>query len=192
MAIKGTVTVRTYKGGTIPAVLLLLKQAQQYASYAMHEQAKVLREKAEEILKAGYLATPVVQSNLVVDSPGYGLDLIIQRLIGTLTYSLTVTHGEIGTGTTTPAATDTALETPTNRTPTAFSEDYGANTAVLQFYFPDLVLANTTYTEFGTFVDGSDTIGTGQMFNHALFTSPYIKVAGQDTTVEVDFNLSSS
>lgn len=99
---------------------------------------------------------------------------------------LGISWGEIGTGQTTPTNMDTALTTPTNRTTVSYAADSGFNEAVLQFFFPDSALANGTYYEFGTFIGGSATIGTGNMFNHALFTNPYSKSSGVDTTVELD------
>lgn len=101
---------------------------------------------------------------------------------------LGIQWGEIGTGQTAPANTDTALTTPTNRAPISYAIDNMFTTAQLQFFFPDSVLANQTYYEFGTFVGGTAVPGSGNMFNHALFTSPYAKTAGTDTTVETDFS----
>jgi hypothetical protein len=100
---------------------------------------------------------------------------------------LGIQWGEIGTGQTTPASTDTALTTPTVRAPISYALDDMFTTAQLQFFFPDSSLLNQTYYEFGTFVGGSSTIGSGNMFNHALFTQAYAKTAGTDTTVETDF-----
>ncbi|HVB33706.1 MAG TPA: hypothetical protein VNJ52_04950 [Patescibacteria group bacterium] len=136
------------------------------------------------------LLEEIVTPNLVVDSPSYGLDLVIQRLVGTNTYSLNITHGEIGIGQATPALSDTQLGNDVARVSTTYSADNANQIAVLQFFFPDSTLPNQTYYEFGTFVDGQSSLGTGQMFNHALFTTPYAKVSGVDITVEVDFTLS--
>jgi len=103
------------------------------------------------------------------------------------TQQLGIGWGEIGTGATTPATADTALTTPFARMPVSYAADDGYNTAGVQFFFPDALLTNQTYLEFGTFVGGGATLGSGNMFNHALFASPYSKSAGTDTTVEVDF-----
>ena len=127
-----------------------------------------------------------------MDSPNYGIDLIIQRLIGMNTYSLNILYGEIGTGSTTPTLADTALTTPTNRAAVGFQQDYGSTDAVFQFFFSNSQLANQTYNEFGTFVDGTSTIGSGQLFNHALLSPAYEKVSGQDTTIQVDFSFANS
>jgi hypothetical protein len=104
---------------------------------------------------------------------------------------LGIAWGEIGTGSTAPANTDTALTTPTNRTSVSYGADSAFNEAQIQFFFPDAALANQTYYEFGTFIGGSSTIGSGNMFNHALFGTSYVKTAGTDTTVEVDFEFGS-
>jgi hypothetical protein len=87
---------------------------------------------------------------------------------------------------------DTGLTTPSIRIPVSFQEDYGATEAILQAYVTDANLANGTYNEVGSFVDGSSSIGSGQLFNHALISPAYTKVAGQDTTVEIDFTIVNS
>lgn len=174
LTISGRVIVRSHPAGTIDRYRALVKEGR--------------REEAQALIHAGKVE--VTQKNLVVDSPSYGLDLIIQRLVGTNTYSLNITHGEIGTGSTTPQSTDTGLQAGVARVSTTYSADNANTTAVLQFFFTDATLPNETYYEFGTFVDGNSSLGTGQLFNHALFTTPYTKVSGQDTTVEVDFDIS--
>jgi hypothetical protein len=136
------------------------------------------------------LLKEIVTPNLIMSSASRGLDLIVQRLVGTNTYSLNITHGEIGTGQTSVATSDTQLETPVARVSTTYSADDAGTKATLQFYFPDGTLPDQTYYEFGTFVDGDSSIGSGRLFNHALFSQPYAKVAGVDVTVEVDFTVS--
>ena len=72
----------------------------------------------------------------------------------------------------------------------AYAADNALQTAQLQFFFPDAVLANETYYECGSFISGSSTIGSGNMFNHALFATPYSKSAGTDSTLEIDIQFS--
>ena len=188
--IQGKVTLRTYTAGTVERAELFFERAKLAHDAGLINIRNEYVRMGKETLAAGYLATPVVQQNMVMQSPNYGKDLIIQRLVGNNTYSLNILFGEIGTGSTTPALTDTALTTPTNRAAVGFQQDFGTTDAVLQFFYTDSQLANTTYYEFGTFVDGSSTIGSGQLFNHALFGTPYTKSAGTDITVEVDFSIS--
>jgi hypothetical protein len=173
----GTVIVRSHPAGTIDAYFALVKEGK-------------LAE-GQDLIKRGEIK--VVQKNLIVQSLNYGIDIIVQFLIsgytGSFAFPLGIAYGEIGTGTNTPQSTDTALQTPTNRIPVTYAADNAYSTAILQFFFPDSMLANQTYNEFGTFIGGSLTIGSGNMFNHALFSTPYSKSSGTDTTVEVDFEL---
>lgn len=127
--------------------------------------------------------------NLIMRGTDTGIDVILDRLAGVLTYSLDLTYADIGTGATAPAITDVALTTPTLRALRAYSAVSGA-TVTLQYFFTDALLGNATYREFGTFMDGSSTISTGKIFNHILFPTPYVKTSGIDTTVEVQFTVS--
>jgi len=200
LKLRGKITIKTYRAGMVAAVspyLLKIKNYRQLIAEGAPKHLYDIRircffEAIEAIKEKFYIATAVECPNLIMDSPNYGLDLIIQRLVGNNTYSLNILYGEIGTGTTTPALGDTALTTPTNRAAVGFQQDYGSTDAIFQFFFSDSQLANQTYNEFGTFVDGSTTIGSGQLFNHALLSPGYAKVAGQDTTCEVDISVSNS
>lgn len=126
--------------------------------------------------------------NLVVSSAGYGRNLICQRLAGTNTYSLNVTHGEMGTSSTSATNADTALGAAVARGALT-SASVVNNAVVLQFFFADGALSNGTYREFGSFIDGTGTLGTGRMLNHVLFGTPYNKASGEDTTIEVDITV---
>jgi len=178
LKLRGKITIKTYRAGMVEAITPYL---------GTHDLEAIEKIKAEY-----FIATVVECPNLIMDSPNYGLDLIIQRLVGNNTYSLNILYGEIGTGSTTPTLGDTALTAPTNRAAVGFQQDYGSTDAIFQFFFSDSQLANQTYNEFGTFVDGSTTIGSGQIFNHALLSPGYAKVAGQDTTCEVDIAVANS
>lgn len=128
------------------------------------------------------------QDNLIMLGADTGKDLILDRLNGNNAYSLNITHADIGTGTNTPAASDTALQTPAARGPKA-SGNISSNVLTLQFFFADIVLPNGDYTEFGTFIDGSGGVSTGKIFNRVLFGTPYTKSSGEDTTVEVQITV---
>ncbi len=134
------------------------------------------------------LLQEIIQKNMIMVSSGRGLDLLVQRLTGDTTYTAIINYGAIGTGSTAPAASDTQLATESARAITAYTQDVGFSEAVLQFFFSDASLANTTYREFGTFVDGSGSANSGRLFNRALFSTAYVKAAGTDTTVEVDIS----
>lgn len=115
-----------------------------------------------------------------------GINLIIRRLLSINTYTLNINWGAIGTNGTAVAASDTQLGTETLRTTVALASQGALNLASFQFFFPDANLANGTYREFGMFIDGTATANSGQIFNHALFTTPYVKAGGTDTTVQCD------
>ena len=138
----------------------------------------------------------IVSKNMVMDGSFTGLDLIIQWLIGQMAsgqgaenYRNGVNYGEIGTGNTAPALSDTGLGAGVARTIPTLQQDFGLTQAILQFFFSDSTLPNDTYKEFGTFVNGSGTLGTGKIFNRVVFGSPYVKASGQDTTIQVTFTV---
>jgi hypothetical protein len=172
--IQGTVIVRSHPAGTIKRY---------------HELKKTDLPAAQRLLKEGRVY--VVQKNMIVWSASCGYDILVQFLLsaytGSFAFPLGISWGEIGTGLTAPANTDLALTTPTARATVSYAADSAFSIAQLQFFFPDVTLPNQTYTEFGTFIGGTSSIGTGNMFNHALFINPYSKSSGTDTTVEVDF-----
>lgn len=138
--------------------------------------------------KTGEVLSVIKQKNRIMLGTDTGKSLILQRLIGTNTYSANITHAEIGTGTNTPADSDTALQTPTTREAKT-TATISSNVATFQFFFPSADLPNGTYREFGTFIDGTGTIGTGKIFNRALFASAYVKATGEDTTVQLDITI---
>jgi hypothetical protein len=174
--VSGKITIRSYEAGTIHLYETLIGLGK--------------TDQARELLAHGKIE--VEQKNLIVDSPNYGRDILVQYLLsgytGSFAFPLGIAWAEIGTGSATPSVGDTALTTPTNRVPVTYGADSGLQTAQLQFFFPDAVLANGTYYECGSFIGGTSTIGTGNMFNHALFASPYSKSAGTDTTLEIDIS----
>lgn len=150
--------------------------------------------------KVGGKFRPIVgvteESNMIMQASFTGLDFVIQWIIGQMAagqgaaaYINGVNFGELGTGTTPVTVNDVGNTTPSARTIPSDQQDLGALQAVLQFYFPDASLTNTTYTEFATFVLGSGSLGSGSVFNHALFGTPYLKSSGQDVTVQVVFTI---
>jgi len=178
--IKGLVTLRRHPAGTIEKLEKLHANGEHDA--------------ANRLLAAGEIVSR--EHNIVVDSANRGIDLLIQWLISGLNsvnpYPIGPQWGEIGTGTATPALSDTALQTPVMRAALSYAADLSFNKAQLQFFFPDGLLANGTYTEFGTYVSTSSSIGAGQLFNHALFSPVYSKSSGNDTTCEVDLTIANT
>lgn len=138
--------------------------------------------------KTGEVISVTKQKNRIMLGTNTGKTLILQRLIGTNTYTLNITHADIGTGTNTPADGNTALQTAVARVAKT-TATISSNVATFQFFFSDGDLANGTYNEFGTFVDGTASVSTGKIFNRALFGTPYVKASGEDTTIQLDITI---
>ncbi len=180
----GIVTVRQHPAGTIDALNAILKNQPKNAGGAA-----VIPDEAAAILQNGRIATS--DHNIVVVSTDRGRNLIVQKLAGVDAYTMHVTHGDIGTSTGTATAADTQIGTAVARAALA-GYTVSSNVVTLQFFFADSALANNTYREFGTFVDGATGTSTGRLFNHASFSSAYVKTSGVDTTIEVTITLTSS
>lgn len=126
--------------------------------------------------------------NLVMNGTDTGINLFLKRLDGTNTYSLNINYADLGSSGTAPTISDTQLNTPVSRTNKANSAIVGSVLS-LYFFWPDANLANGTYREFGAFIDGTATISTGKIFEHALFGTPYTKASGEDTTIQLDITI---
>lgn len=127
--------------------------------------------------------------NIIVNGTNTGKNLILDRLNADNTYSLNITHLDIGTDNTTPTIADTTLGSATARSAKVTGVVSGS-ALTLRFFFATGDLANGTYYEVGTFIDGTASVDTGQMFNHALFGSAYTKGTNENTTIEVVFTMS--
>lgn len=198
LRISGQIKINTYRAGFVEAVAPLLEQlkaCRNGSAFALIEYViaeNEIKRLIDDVKAEYFIRTAVECPNLIMGSAGYGLDIIIQRLVGINTYSLNIMYGEIGTGTTPPSLGDTALTTPTNRAAVGFQQDYGSTEVIVQFFFSDSQLANQTYNEVGTFIDGTTTLGSGQLFNHALLSPGYEKTSGTDTTIQVSIAISNS
>lgn len=134
------------------------------------------------------LRETVWYGNLVMLGTDTGKELILDRLNAINTYSLNITHAELGSGTTPPTNGDVALQTPLARSPKVTGV-VNVNILTLQFFFADVDLPNGTYNEFGAFIDGSGTIGSGRIFDRSIFGVPYVKSSSEDTTVQLDITI---
>lgn len=128
----------------------------------------------------------VVKENLVVLS---GRSVIARVLIGDDTYTGAINYGAIGTGSTGVTSGDTALDTEVKRKPFARRTRTGAQ-ANFDFYFSKND-TDGTYEEFGTFIDGTDTADSGQMFNRVL-TGGWVKTDQEAMTVSLEIDINES
>ena len=191
--IKGKITIRSYKPNTLAKVkpYMLALSAIFAKKQGCRQEIARLRAKIHSILKRGAIGQ-ICQHNLIMQGVDHGTDLIIQRLNGFLvppTYDLAINYIAIGTGTATPTNADTQMTAEVLRGVVVYSQDIAFNELELQAFFPDNELPNGTYTEAGSFIGATITPNSGQMFNHALFATPYTKTSGMDTTVEIDITL---
>jgi len=194
--ITGKVIAKRFKGGTMDKVQPLFNLATTYkrraawlektmlAGLAKRWQRKCLEleARAEQILQSNFLGIGAETDNLVVTSSNHGRNLVCQRLAGVNTYSLNITHIELGDDNTDPTTADQDLGNGLERG-TVTTYDISNNVLTLRFFLSDAQLADDTYEELGLFIDGTATLGSGQMWNHALFN--YVKATGEDTTIEV-------
>lgn len=127
--------------------------------------------------------------NVIMNTASRGLQMLIERLGGSTTYTGIINYGAIGTSATAPANTDTQLTSESART-TVTTATISGSVLTVKFFFADANLTNGTYREFGTVVDGTASLNTGRLFNHALFGTAHTKATGEDTTVQTDFTFS--
>lgn len=121
--------------------------------------------------------------NKIMGGISNGTGVIARQLIGDVTYPIAISSAAIGTGSNTPTAADTALQTPTltgivvrpNKSATA-------SRVILQFYITDAELANGTYREFGLYA------GT-QLFARSLILPTFTKATGQDVIISYEITI---
>ena len=128
--------------------------------------------------------------NMVMNGTDTGINLVLDKMNGDNTYSMNITYLDIGTSSTAPSVSDTALIAGVARTAKSAGIVSGS-TLTFGFFIGSGSLANGTYREVATFVDGSATLGTGKIFSRALFSTPYVKGTNEDTTINWAYTLSS-
>lgn len=132
--------------------------------------------------KTGKIKRIYRYKNLIVT---VGRSVIAQRLSGTITYSLTINYGALGTGTTAPTNGDTQLETEVYRKAVG-SATHEDNIAYVDMFFA-AGDCNGTYKEFGYFIDGSGVADSGQLWNRVAVD--WTKSATESLTVEGKFTI---
>lgn len=123
-------------------------------------------------------------NNIVSTATNHGLNIIAQNLTGIDTYPIEITQAKIGTGTNTPAATDTDLQTAVLSGILRANQSSSGPVATLSFFINDGDLSNGTYNEFGIFCGN-------QLFARSLISPAYTKASGEDTTIEYTITFSN-
>lgn len=124
--------------------------------------------------------------NLIVSgSGGYGRNLIIRQLSGDSTYPIEIDSASIGTGTNTPADTDTGLQTSVLASIPVANMVISNDSLLISFFITNAQLTNGTYSEFGIFCNG-------RLFARSLISPNVTKGSNQNLSVDYTITLSSS
>ena len=185
----GIHTLRTYNTTSAEAQELELQMEEHARKWPL---CKTLVEQAEHYVTYRNIFDKLqkfktgerVIHNIVVTS---GRSTIAQRLANTTTYTGIINYGALGSSSTTPTNADTHLGTEVFRKIVS-SASFTANVAFIDFFYSKAD-TNGTYNEFGTFIDGTASSGTGQMFTHAL-TGGWTKSSSESMTVSVTYTIS--
>ncbi len=115
-----------------------------------------------------------------------GRSVFSRILTNDLTYTGVINYGALGTSSTAVSDGQTILVAETKRKAVA-SYSRSTDSATIRFFYSKSD-TNGTYQEFGTFIDGTSSSGTGQMFNRVL-TGGWTKSSSESLTVTVQFDL---
>lgn len=149
-------------------------------SFKLKGEYKIITTKAgtNEVLRE----TPW-QTNKIVANGSNGMYAVLDALAGVAT-TIELKYMAIGDDNTAAAATDTALGNELVRAVISKSSTTRSGlTVTFKAFFPDGTTTNTTYYECGCFIGGSSTLGSGNIFNRIIFSSPLVKAAGEDNTI---------
>lgn len=135
--------------------------------------------------KDGKLVHLQKESNKVVSSSGHGRNLLVRQLTGDTTYGIQIDEGKIGTDNTAPVDANTDLGTVTLDGIVVEASSFTGDECTFSFFILDASLPDDTYNEFGLFI-GS------QMFARAVFDTPYVKGANEDTRIDYQISISSN
>lgn len=130
-----------------------------------------------------FMTKEMVINNLVTT---VGRSVLAQRLAGTTTYTGIINYGALGSSATAVANGDTQLGTEVFRK-TVASASYTTNVAFIDFFYTKAD-TNGTYQEFGTFIDGTGSANSGQIFTHAL-TGGWVKTSSESMTVSCQYTI---
>ena len=134
-------------------------------------------------LKKSFLTREVLVDNIVVTA---GRSVIAERLANDTTYTGIINYGAIGTATPTVANSDTTLDTEVFRKVVASQSTTDA-TAFIDFFISKSDWDGTA-EDFETFIDGTASVDTGQLFTHAL-TGGWTKTASESMTIACQYDI---
>lgn len=124
--------------------------------------------------------------NLVVKNSNNGVNIIIKRLLGTLTNDIVVTKAKIGDDNTAAVDADTDLgNTILDNISIATKVETDLNVVTFVFFMTDSELNDDTYEEFGIFC-------TDQLFARSIISPAHVKASGEDTQVTYTITIANS
>lgn len=148
-----------------------MELAQNRMAFSGRYQIKVLDSKTGKVKRT----LPWIK-NLIVSNGNNGVRVFIQYLLNNKVNPIAISSASIGTGTTTPASTDTNLETPvTTGIPIANKANLG-ETAQYDFFITDASLPDGTYNEFGIFMGAN-------LFARSIISPAFTKASGEDVSI---------
>ncbi|MCK5015448.1 MAG: hypothetical protein KAS32_00085 [Candidatus Peribacteraceae bacterium] len=106
-----------------------------------------------------------------------GVGLLFEHLLGNPVNPLEITQGRIGTGNTPTANSDVGLDVDVVGTNPALKVKELNSRILLSFFFPNALLPDDTYKEFGLFA-------VSQLFSRLLFFPELIKGPGENVTID--------
>lgn len=115
-----------------------------------------------------------------------GREVFSRRLVGDTTYTGAINWGALGTSSTAVSDAQTTLVAEVKRKGVA-TVSRTNDSAAFRFFFSKADVSGT-FQEFGTFIDGTASADTGQMFNRVL-TGGWTKSSSESLTVTVQFDL---
>lgn len=117
-----------------------------------------------------------------------GLNVIARRLASDNTYSGNINKAALGTGTGSFDGSETQLysETYRNDIASGTAED---NVAYVTAYFTETEVSGT-FTEFGNFIDGTDTANSGRLWSHVSVN--WTKTNTETLVVDCKYTLTSA
>lgn len=124
--------------------------------------------------------------NLVVLT---GRSVFARILSGDTTYTGAINYGALGTGTAAVASGNTQLATEVARK--LYATRTRTNAQVNMDFYYSKADTNGTYQEFGTFIDGTSTLNSGQLFNRVL-TGGWTKSSAEAMTVTIQLDINDA
>lgn len=183
--ILGIHTFRAYDMSSFEAQMIELKIKALIKVRGMFADQSQYRKMYLDLVKKleKFMTREKVVKNLITT---VGRSVLAQRLANTTTYTGIINYGALGSSSTAVANADTQLGTEVFRKVVA-SSSYTTNVAFIDFFYAKAD-TNGTYQEFGTFIDGTGTVNSGQMFTHAL-TGGWTKSSSESMTVSAQYTI---